>query len=204
MKKFFTVVSLQKKDLELINYQAVGNSRLHMEEPVSFPILTVVNGYVQPGEDFRLIAILPDNQYAIRNHKVLLDQFQELCGRKGFTCSKGVETLEITDDQTVATHVETFRKLIDYVDDGDELFCCMTFGTKPLSQAEMLALQYAYRVKKNASLSCIVYGGIDYSRKNAGFVYDVTALTQMDEIVHMLAEHGVSDPKAALDAMLSL
>lgn len=26
-------------------------------------------------------------------------------------------------------------KLLDYVDDEDELFACMTFGTKPLSQA---------------------------------------------------------------------
>ena len=59
----------------------------------------------------------------------------------------------------------------------------------------------------NASISCIVYGEIDHSKPKPwkdGFIYDMTALTQMDEIVHMLAERGVSDPKAALDAMLSL
>jgi len=31
-----------------------------------------------------------------------------------------------------------------------------------------------------------------------------TVLIQLDEVVHMLAERGVADPRAALDAILSL
>lgn len=214
MKKFFTTVSLQFDEPSPVRYQAKGNHKLQMEEASCYPILPVINGYAKPGEDFRLIAIQPDSpltkdgtqRITDRNLDILKDQFAELCARKELTCSRGVEVFPVSSDQRVAVHAETFRKLIDYTDDGDELFCCMTFGTKPLSQALMLAIQFAYRVKNNVTIPCVVYGDLDHSKRppTDGSVYDMTALIQMDEIVHMLAERGVSDPKAALDAMLSL
>ena len=209
MKKFFTTVSLQPlpEDLSLISYQAVGNSKLQMDAETSFPILTAVNGYAQPGEDFRLIAVMPENPATLRNRDVLSAQLTELCARRELTCSAGVETVLAEDSQEVAAHARTFLKLLDYVGDDDELFVCMTFGTKPLSQAMLLAVQYAYRVKRNASISCVVYGEVDRSGPKPwtkGKVYDMTALPRLDEIVHLLAQRGVSDPKAALNSILSL
>lgn len=209
MKKFLTAVPLQHspEGLSTVSYQAVGNSRLQMEEAVSFPILTAVNGCVQPGEDFRLIAVMPDSEATRRNRDALSAQLARLCKRKGLRCPNGVETVLTGDSQEVSGHVAVFQKLLDYVDDDDELFCCMTFGTKPLSHAMLLAVQYAYRVKRNASISCVVYGEIDRTGPrpwNTGRIYDMTALIQLDEVVHMLAERGVKDPRAALDAILSL
>lgn len=206
MKKFFTVISLQGRDLDKLLYQAVGNHLLQMEESVSYPILTAVNGYAVQGEEFRVIAVQPDMDAARRNTQVLAGQLRDLCERKGLLCPKGLEVVPIENDQRVSTHIDTFQKLLEYVDDGDELFCCVTYGTKPQSQAVLLAVQYAYRVKQNASVSCIVYGDPDRSVYPAvkGFVYDVTALTQLDEIVHRLAAQHVQDPKAVLETIFAL
>lgn len=207
MKKFFTAVPLQHRadGLKLLDYQAVGNSRLQMDAPISFPILTAVNGYAQPGEDFRLIAVMPDAEATRRNREELSAQLSALCARRGLSCPGGVETVLTEDSQTVAAHAGTFQKLLDYVDDEDELFACMTFGTKPLSQAMMLAMQYAYRVKRNASISCVVYGEVNRGGAGeSGKVYDMTALIQLDEIIHMLAERGVADPKRALEQLFRM
>jgi len=207
LKKFFTAVPLQviQNDLASLNYHAVGNTKLQMEDSVSFPILTAINGYAQAGEDFRLIAVMPETDAVRRNRDRLSDQLFALCARRGLSCPGGVETVLAGGDERVSTHMETFQKLLDYVEDDDELFVCMTFGTKPMSQAMLLALQYAYRVKRNASISCVVYGEVDRSGpKPEGRVYDMTALIQLDEIVHMLADRGVADPRAALDTILSL
>ncbi|MBD5102507.1 MAG: hypothetical protein HDT27_07430 [Subdoligranulum sp.] len=206
MKKFFTSISLQGTDLDKLLYRAVGNHLLQMEEGVSYPILTAVNGYAVPGEEFRVIAVQPDMDAARRNAQVLSGQLNELCARKGLLCPKGLEVVQIENDQRVSSHIDTFQKLLSYVDDGDELFCCITFGTKPQSQAVLLAVQYAYRVKQNASISCIVYGDPDRSQRPPvrGFVYDVTALTQLDEIVHRLAAQGVQNPKAVLETIFAL
>jgi hypothetical protein len=72
----------------------------------------------------------------------------------------------------------------------------------------MMAVQYAYRIKKNTSISCIVYGQIDRPGKDpetwSAKVYDMTTLVQLDEIVRVLADRGVANPKETIDSILSL
>ena len=208
MKKFITVVPLQVSgQLERYHYEAVGNSRLVMEEAVSFPILTAVNGYVEPNEPSKVIAVVTDTESGQANLSVLSEELKALSQRKGIICPT-LETLAIPLSEAVSAHAETFRKLIRYLDDDDELFGCLTFGTKPLSEAVRMAIQYAYRVKKNASISCIVYGeivrtGADRSQW-FGRVHDETALLRLDEIVRLLADQGVDHPDDVLDGLLAL
>ena len=63
MKKFITVIPLQVQgQLRQYHYQAVGNRKLQMDRTTSFPILTAVNGYVEQGETFRLLAIVAESE----------------------------------------------------------------------------------------------------------------------------------------------
>lgn len=209
MKKFITAIPLQiQGQLDAYLYEAVGNARLQMEKPVSFPILTAVNGYVQPGEEFRVIALTPDSEDGRRNLEALDQQLAALCESRALPLTQA-EAVMLEHDEKVASHVAAFQKLIDMVQDDDELFACVTYGTKPLSQVIMMAVQYAYRVKNNASISCILYGQIDRSRSRnkadwRGYVYDETALVQLDEIVRKLAECRVPNPKEVLDRILAM
>lgn len=209
MKKFITVVPLQiAGQLRAYRYRAVGNARLDMEEEVSFPILTAVNGYLQPGEDARLIALAAPTQHADANLAELKAQLAQLCARRGLNAPE-VRRVPLAAGDDVGSHVDAFQKLIDEVEDDDELFACMTYGSKPLSQAVVMALQYAYRIKRNSSIVCVVYGSIDRSAAKEpsawkAMVYDETALVQLDEIVRLLAERGVSDPAATIRHILSL
>lgn len=206
MKKFFTSIPLQKKGgLAAYQYEAVGNEKLRMERATCFPILTAVQGYVEPGESFRLIAVSPETEDGRRNLEALRGELAALCEEKGLVCEKGVELVAAPENERVASHTGTFQRLIDYVEDEDELFACITFGTKPQSMALLMAVRYAYRVKKNTSLGCIVYGQVDRSvQPERPYVYDETALVQMDEIVRLLAERGVTNPKAVIDSLLQL
>ena len=209
MKKFFTVIPLQiKGQLAVYHYAAVGNTKLEMEGKISFPILTAINGYAEAGEDIRVIAVATDVEATLENRKVFEAQVKELCTKKQIHLPNGVEYLLVPDDERVSNHAATFQKLIDYADDEDELFACITYGTKPLSMSLLMAVQYAYRIKQNTSISCIVYGAVDRSAPNrenwTGRVYDMTALIQMDELVCLLAERKVPNPKRVIDQMLSL
>lgn len=204
MKKFYTSIPLQVRgNLGKYVYAPVGNSRLGMEEPTSFPIIPAINGYVEPGERFRLIAVVPDSEDGKRNMAALEQEIGALCARKGIVCERGVETVAAAEDERVSSHTGVFQSLIDFAEEDDELFACVTYGTKPQSMTLLMAVQYAYRMKKNASVSCIVYGKVDHNTKDA-FIYDETALVQMDEIVRMLAERKVPNPKAVIDGLLSL
>ena len=179
-----------------------------MDSETSFPILAAVNGYIEQGEEFRLFAVAADSEDGRRNCSVLQDELESLCREKNCPCPQ-IEVISAPSDERVASHVAVFQKLIDCVDDDDELFACITYGTKPLSQAVLLAIQYAYRVKKNASISCVVYGQIDRSKGKepelwTAHIYDETALIQLGEIVRVLAERGTADPKTAINTILSM
>lgn len=205
MKKFFTVVALQPNGVTPCVYQAMGNSRLQMDCAVGFPILTAINGYVEKGETIRIIALIEQgNDKAKLNFKALETQVDVLQEKIGFLCT-GVEPVGIAGLQDVRTHVDSFQKLLDYIDDDDELFGCITYGTKPQSMALKLALQYGYRVNRNVRIACLVYGKVDH-RVNpiVAEVYDETALIQLDEIVHMLADRKVSNPKERIISILSM
>lgn len=211
MKKFFTNIPLQiAGDLDRFVYIPVGNSRLGMDKATSFPIIPAISGYVERGEEFRLIAVVPASEAGERNCVALETELETLCRDGGMVCPKGVERIPGPPNQKVASHVTTFQSLIDCVEDNDELFICITFGTKPMSMALLTAARYAYRLKRNASLSCIVYGEIDRigGRENKAnwkaYLYDETALAQMDEITRMLAELKIENPRETVRRILEL
>ena len=205
MKKFFTSIPLQKEgELRSYRYEPVGNEHLRMDRDTSFPIMAAVQGYVELGEAFRLIAVMPDTKDGRCNLEVLKEELSTLCEEKGILCENGVELVSAQTDERVSSHVDTFQRLIDYVEDDDELFACVTYGTKPQSMALLMAVKYAYRLKKNTSLSCIVYGQVDRNEGERAYIYDETALVQMDEIVRVLADRHVVHPKAVIDSILKL
>ena len=205
MKKFFTGIPLQTRgNLGAYRYEPVGNDRLKTDRETCFPILAAVQGYVEPGETFRLIAVMPETDDGRRNLSVLRKELQSLCVEKGIRCENSVELVPAQADERVSSHVDTFRKLIDLVEDDDELFACITYGTKPQSMALLMAVKYAYRAKRNTSLGCVVYGQIDRSAGEKARIFDETALVQMDEIIRVLTAGGTTDPKAVIDSLLGL
>ena len=210
MKKFITNIPLQKEEsFHRHIYQAVGNSLLQMDEPTGFPIIPAINAYTEPGDSIRVISMMSVNDDTTRNHRFLQEELDALCRRKGISCPGRVEIVAAPEDQQVSSELRAFRRLIDFVEDNDELTACITYGTKPMSMVVLSAMRYAYRLHKNATLRCIVYGEID--RRNSrnwedwqAYIYDETALIQMDEITWMLARTGSEDPKRSIDLLLSM
>lgn len=201
MKKFFTIVSLQKdigeSGLKNNHYEAVGNSLLNMDGVTSYPIVPVINGYANKGEEIRVFAIVSNPEYMEDNYQVLNRQVQEVCDRKGILLPNGVEKIIISNEQTVNDHINSFISLLPYFGEDDELFGCLTYGTKVNTITLLMAIQYAYRIKKNSSIKCLVYG--DYNRmEGSAKLYDVTALVQMDELVCTLADKKIENPEELL------
>ena len=138
--------------------------------------------------------------YHVEQLRVELAGLQE---RKGFVC-RGVEPVCVTYAGDVGTQIEIFHKLLPFVEDGDILYGCLTYGNKPMPIAELMAIQYGYRALRNVSIGCLVYGELDHSREEAPMtLFDITALIRLDEIVRVLADRKVRDPGAILERLLS-
>lgn len=206
MKKFYTAIPLQVGGLVPYLYEPRGNEILRTNRKTAFPILAAAEGYCKKGEEFQLIAVGTDVPVIRENLEYLRHELEQLNQDRGLQ-GKLIPVL-VPDDSSVATQAATFQKLIEYAEEDDELFACMTYGTKPLSTALMMAVQYAYRVKKNTIISCVVYGEVQRESTDqtqwTGILHDMTALIRLDELVWRLAERKVQNPKAAIDAILSL
>lgn len=232
MKKFFMIVPQQpveinaegkiiRDDLRYSKYQAIGNSKLDYKE-TRFPILALLNGYVDQGEKIRIIAAVPDTPQCYVHLDQLKEEVAELQQEKGFLYDE-IESFTFTYSGDVNAQIELFQKLLNYMEDNDALYGCLTYGNKPMPIAELMALQYGYRVMNNVSIGCLVYGEVDHSATPTPKtvtdrvtgkprvidqypmrVFDITALIQLDEIVRLLADQKIKNPKEVLDRILEL
>lgn len=215
MKKFIMITPLQpvkwdangqiiRDGLSKCIYEAVGNHLLAMNKPTRFPLLSVINAYAEKGEEIQVISITPKNKSSYVHLDQLRSEFQELREEKGFIC-EDITSVEVTYAGDVDTQIEIFYKLLPYIQDNDILYGCLTYGVKPMPIAELMAIQYGYRVLDNVTIGCLVYGEKDHSAPGEPTrIFDITALIQLDEIVRILADRKVKNPEKIIDSVIGM
>lgn len=217
MKKFYTMIPLQPiGNLEKVIYKPVDAEQLRYDRETSFPIFTAMNGYLKAEEPFEVVVVLGEDGGSKHNLEVFRQELDAFVASKGCVCN-ALHVVHMADDQRVNALLDIFRKLIVFADNNDELFMCMTFGTKTATYAMCLAYQYAYRLQKNNSMGCVVYGQIKRKQNTEGtsangapailkdaYVYDVTPLLQMDEILRALADSGHENPAEVIAYILDV
>lgn len=203
MKTFISYVPLQPPEkLQARIYQAVDNQALAYGQPTCFPIVPVIHGYACPGEEIRVRAVVSDYPNAQANAEKLCREVEAVCAAKGVRCGE-VELLREPYNDRLQTHLDTFQQLIDGIRDGDTLYACITYGSKPSPMVELMALRYARRLCRNVDVGCVAYGKLDHNTGDSQ-IYDVTALTLLDDIMGALAQAGVKDPRAVLQELIAL
>ena len=204
MKKFFMVTPQQQPGkLMLQKYEPQGNSLLSYRE-THFPIIPLINGYAEEGERVRIVTVTYDQSNCVQNLEILKQELVALKSECGVDCE--LESITVPADDSVSAVLQVFQELIDRTDDDDTLHACITFGSKPMPLVLVMAMQYAYRIKRNATIECVVYGAVDYNAEPPypSKIYDVTSLVKLDEIVRLLAERKVEDPKVVIEQILAL
>lgn len=192
MKKFISISPFQNpENMEKgVVYEPDNNPDLEYVE-TSFPIIPVLNAYAQPEEKIEVITVISDYEYARKNYELLKKEIATVSDKNGFECTLKEICIPYSDD--IDTQLEMFGKLIEMTADEDMIYADITFGSKVMTQVLNMSIIYGYRVNKNVSLGCIVYGKLDHVT-NSGKLYDETSLNYMDEIVRIMAENKVKNP----------
>jgi|GEM_PF-267424 len=207
-KTFITAIPFQGRDnagndqLKPVTYIPAGNGRLKYGE-TRFPIIPLINGYTECGDKIRIIAILTDGENFKHNYEVYFEpEVDALVSKNGYEFN-GIEIVETPDEEDIDTQLKLFADIIAKIGEGEELYACITFGTKPTPIVQTMALNYAYKLKKDTTIGCVVYGRFRHG-KPEGDIFDTTALFYMDSIVNKLAENRASNPEKAIRIMLGL
>ena len=195
MKKFITYISRQARGQLLSGtYKPHGNRRLEVNEAIHFPVITMVNGYAEEGESIQVYALygIGNKEYS-DNLEVLKEDIEKIRHSRNFQYE--VIPVPVSEEETSLEHLKTFQKIAELIQDNDQIFLCCTYGSKPMPVVEMMALNFAYRVHKNVSIECMVYGKVNHTAVPKSFdVYDITALFDMMQITNVLAESRAKDP----------
>jgi len=182
-------------------YEAVDNELLQYNKEIAFPIIAVMNAYVDAGEDIEILAVKQEDRRTEANFEKFKGQVAEFEESKGCTCN--ITVIEVPYNELIETHLKTFEKLIEHFGKGDSLYACMTYGSKPVPVVEMLALNYAYRAIEGTTLGCMVYGQYNHET-NESKIYDVTSLFLMDEIVKKVADLKPANPLGYIKTILAI
>lgn len=201
MKKFLMVTPQQQPgQLAVQTYAPQGNTLLEYGE-TRFPVIPLINGYAEAGETVAVVAVTYDLPSCKHNLSLLEEELAGLSETRSISCN--LESISVPADDSVSAVLHVFQELIDRTADDDVLHACITFGSKPMPIVMVMALQYAYRIKRNVSIDCVVYGAIDFNADpRVAKIYDVTSLVKLDEIVRLLAERGVENPESIFRTIL--
>lgn len=203
MKKFIAISPYQPikepYNLKKVIYKAADNQILAYDTPTSFPIIAAINGYVEEGEEIELITIVSEYENAKYNYELLKEEVEALSQRKGFQYT--LKEITIPYNNEIATELELFGKLIDCIEDWDTLYTCITYGSKPFPLVQIMALNYAHRIRQNVSIGCIVYGAMDHNTKSTE-IYDITSLLYIDEAIRLMAEQKIENPTDIIKNLL--
>ena len=191
-------------NLHAQHYVASDNSLLDYQGQTHFPLVPLFSGYANMGEYVQVVTVTygtPSN--CAQNLETLHAELAAI--EKDTNLKVDLVSVDVPFDDSVAALIQTYQILVDHIEDGDDLYACITFGSKPMPLMLTMALQYGYRIRRDVSIECVVYGQMDWSQKPAvARIYDVTALVKLDELVRVLADMRVSEPETALRMVLDL
>ena len=207
-KTFFVSMPFQGKDkdgndmLKPVLYESLGSDRLGYGE-TRFPIIPVIANYTTADDSVKIVAIITEGDSFQHNFDAyFVPEVTTLSEKIGFQF-EGIDVIRTPDSEDISVQLALFGDIIDKVRDNDELYACITYGTKPTPIILSMAMNYAYRLKENTTVECIVYGRYDHVAKS-GRIFDTTALFYMDSIVNRLAELKTENPTDTIKALLNI
>ena len=214
-KKFIFTSPFQKEgQLQTVVYQADEDGPLQYGE-TNFPIIPVINGYVKENDEIEVVCIVtkcsPDiptdapaseiYPNAKQNYERFKESISELAKIKKFNYN--LNEIEVDYDERVTNHLKIYSELISNVGDNEKIYADITFGSKAIPIVEIMALNYAYKLRKNTHIGAIVYGQYDPVTKKS-YIYDVSPLFFMDAISNTMAQMKIENPAEKIKALLEI
>ena len=203
MKKFIMCCPLQPEGkLDKIQYASSGDEKLKLDKPTRFPVIPLINGYAEDGEKVEIILIRSEYENTKLNEEYLRQEAGELEKEKNIEIT--IVPVDTPYNETISTELDLFVDIIGHINDGDMLFACATYGTKPTPIIEIMAVNYGYRALNNVSIGAIVYGQRDFNKPGMGELFDITALFYMDEMVNKLAQAKTKNPGDVIKRIMNI
>lgn len=193
MKKFITFIA--KQELQSGNYKAADNIRLSNDLTLSYPVSVLINAFAVADEEIELLVIHDsENKLYEENFEILKKELEMIKQSKGIDFPVRITELEISSKLFASDNLRTFSGILNKINDGDDLYVDISYGTKPFPVVEFMAVNAAFTMKKDVTIGMITYGECNFQKKpHELFIYDETNLFYMMQCSGILADYCESE-----------
>lgn len=201
MKKYISTITLQTNGAQKHYYRdekGLDTPRVY----TAFPILQQISDTTVAGEEIQLVTIVVGGTQNNQNYIAFSKELDALAKKQGIRYTH--TTIDKEDTEEVNSIITLFCNIIAQVSDGDRLYACVTYGTKPIATVTTMALHYAYRIKEDVLVEAVKYGLKDWdaTEEPACVLYDTTALFYIDCLIDRIAAMKLEDPEKALKTLI--
>ncbi|MCM1540818.1 MAG: hypothetical protein NC121_06095 [Blautia sp.] len=197
-KTYLTNISLQARgDLLKLLYEPKGFALEHNRES-SFPIIPVIAGHQDPGDDVTVLAVRPDTADTPDNYAAFLGELAEL----GIGEEK-VRVISVAEEQSDAVSLELLMRILEEIPEGSLVYGDITFGTKPMSAVLLYALSFLPKIK-DCEVDGIYYGEVkrEAGRMTGACLYDLTVFQLLGNVIDEMHGLGIEKMQEALQKMI--
>ena len=194
MKKFICTLPLQPNadGNTAVRYNYDRSCGFDYDKKVRNPVIPFIINHTAPGETIGVYLIIEDKSVATEAGKTHLRnftaEFEEAQAEVGFI-NGGIEQVTIQAPQDSREYMRLVKKLFNIIEDGDEIFADVTYGRKAVPIAQFIALNYAYKIRKNVEIGALSYGeyhnpGLDGAVKPT--VFDLAEFFLLSDLISSL------------------
>lgn len=213
-KKYFAVIPVLDR-LGVTAYKADTTQLECRERKTRFPVTNMIKKTAGENDEIEIIALLikkPEgslkgDDITERNYRWFKDEIEELKASGAFKDYK-LHEIETPDKEDLDTQMKLLNDYIDCIGDNEDLYACITYGTKPTPIVVFLALNCGYKLRKNTRVKNIIYGRYIHDEPDSSDVkstiYDITALFMANSIIGRLEEGKVENPVETLKLLLGM
>lgn len=203
MKKFISTITLQVQGAQKHYYRDEKNA----DTPrvlTAFPIFQQISDSVTAGEAIEIVSIVVGGIENNTNFRAFVEELEALAQALQFTYTH--TTIDKEDNEGIDSIIDLFSRILGCVVDGDRLYACVTYGTKPIATVTTMVLHYAYRIKTDVVVEAVKYGLKDWSatEEPVCVLYDSTALFYIDCLIDRVAAMKLADPESAFRALIGM
>ena len=200
MKRFILTVPIQPEgSLKELHYSCEeDNVLLKTDRETCFPIIIPISNSVKTGEHIKVTVVLIDRPTVPANYERFKEELNAVASEIGFTYE--ISELKMPDKEDTVTHITLFKDMARlFVSNKDEeLYACITYGTKPMPIIMLMALTYAYKLGDDFTIESIVYGSYNHTT-HISTIYDVSSLFYLNSAVNNMAGLDLVDPLKLID-----
>lgn len=196
-----TIPMKPSHEVNAIQYPVDGNKAIEYENPVRYPINSVLAKTLERGEQVKVILILTagKNSEYEKNKKVYIEELENI--NKDIGALLSYDAVEIDFLPTKKTYNKLITDLSEKIPENAEIFSDITFGFKPETISLFCALRFVEEFR-NAVVQYIVYGKVEFNKETGKtenpMLFDITSLYYLFKLMGTM---GAADAQTAAETL---